>query len=79
MKKVIFTIVTTVILLTSLDYWNAVSGSITKDEAIHLMDGRITTLIIVLIILFLFRKNLHYLEKNEEPISKDDDREQEWK
>ncbi len=31
------------------------------------------------IILFLFRKNLHYLEKNEETISKDDDREQEWK
>lgn len=62
MKRVIFTIIITVILLTFLDYYNAISGAITKDEAIHLIDGRITTLVMVLIILFLFRKNLHFIE-----------------
>lgn len=64
MKKVYFTIIATVMLLTFFDYYGAVSGKLTKDEAINLMDGRITTLVIILIILFLFRKNLHFIEQN---------------
>ena len=62
MKKVVFTIITTVIILTFFDYYNAVTGELTKNEAIHLIDGRLTTLVIILIILFLFRKNLQYIE-----------------
>jgi hypothetical protein len=62
MKKVVFTIIATVIILTFFDYYNAVTGELTKNEAIHLIDGRLTTLVMVLIILFLFRKNLQYIE-----------------
>lgn len=62
MKKVYTTIIATVIILTFFDYYRAISGELTKNEVIQLIDGRITTLGMVLIVLFLFRKNLHFVE-----------------
>lgn len=57
-KNLILTIIFTVFILTFYDYYNALNNFITKNEAIHLIDGRLTTLIVVLIILFLYRKDL---------------------
>lgn len=62
MRKMIFLIITTVLILTFYDYYNAYNGYITKDEAILLIDTRLTTLVMILIVLFLYRKNISYQE-----------------
>ncbi len=62
MKKVYFTIIATVAALLSFDYYNFIKGELSKEEVINLVDGRITTLGLVLIILFLFRNNLQFIE-----------------
>lgn len=64
MRKVILTMFILVIVLTFDDYYNAFIGATTKEIAIVSIDARITTLIMVLFVLFLFRKNIYY--KNDE-------------
>ena len=68
MKKIVFTIIITVLGLTFLDYYSAFTGSITKDQAIYLIDGRITTMIAVLLILLMFRKNIHYKDNKTDKV-----------
>lgn len=62
MKKFIFTIITAVVVLTIADYYSAFIGVASKDEAILIIDARFTTLIMILLIVFLYRKNLYYKE-----------------
>jgi hypothetical protein len=66
MKKFVFTIIIAIIVLTLTDYYSSYIGEISKDEAILIIDTRFTTLMMVLLVIFLFRKNLYYKEdKNE--------------
>jgi hypothetical protein len=62
MKKFVFTIIMTILFLTISDYYGSYSGNISKDEAILIIDTRFTTLMMVLLVIFLFRKNLYYKE-----------------
>lgn len=60
MKKFIFIIILSVVILTFSDYYNSYIGNITKEEAILIIDTRFTTLFMILLIFFLYRKKLHY-------------------
>lgn len=62
MKKFVFTIIIAIIVLTLTDYYSSYIGEISKDEAILIIDTRFTTLMMVLLVIFLFRKNLYYKE-----------------
>ncbi len=62
MKKFVFTIIMTILFLTISDYYGSYNGNISKDEAILMIDTRVTTLMMVLLVIFLFRKNLYYKE-----------------
>lgn len=60
MKKFIFIIILSVVILTFSDYYNSYIGNITKEESILIIDTRFTTLFMILLIFFLYRKKLHY-------------------
>lgn len=60
MKKFIFIIILSVVILTFSDYYNSYIGNITKEEAILIIDTRFTTLFMILLIFFLYRNKLHY-------------------
>lgn len=62
MKKFVFTIILTIVTLTITDYYSAFVGNVSKEEAILIIDTRFTTLIMILLIIFLYRKNLYYKE-----------------
>ena len=47
MKKFVFTIIMTILFLTISDYYGSYSGNISKDEAILMIDTRVTTLMMV--------------------------------
>ena len=66
MKKFVFTIIIAIIVLTLTDYYSSYIGEIPRKIAILIIDTRFTTLMMVLLVIFLFRKNLYYKEdKNE--------------